>query len=87
MSRVLEQHERQKVRCTANILLIFLATVKLGRRSIEDKYELVLSDGEEANIWPLSLSLAETAESAENALFMSANFVQAEAEAEAGSSQ
>ena len=66
-------------------MLIFLATVKLGRRSIEDKYELVLSEG--GSKYLASLSPAETAESAENALFMSANFVQAEAEAEAGSSQ
>ena len=55
VSKILERHERQKVRCTGKILLIFLATVKLGRRSIEDKYELVLSEGG-GQIFGLSLS-------------------------------
>ena len=56
VSKILEQHERQKFRCTAKILLTFLATVKLGRRSIEDKYELVLSEGGK-QIFGLSLRL------------------------------
>ena len=56
MSKILEHHEKAKSQMHwKDFVDICLATVKLGRRSIEDKYELVLSEGG-GQIFDLSLS-------------------------------